>query len=148
VIEGLLREDLFTVVHEQLWTDTARLADIVLPATTQMEHLDLHTSYGHLYVQLNQPAIPPLGESRPNWDVLSDLARRMGYDGGLLPRYAQKTLSDRHWIVTIPYLRGITYEYLLEHGFAKLRTPSDPFAPLSAWRGALPHPFGQGRVLL
>jgi anaerobic selenocysteine-containing dehydrogenase len=128
VIEGLLREDLFTVVHEQLWTDTARLADIVLPATTQMEHLDLHTSYGHLYVQLNQPAIPPLGESRPNWDVLSELARRMGYTEKCFRDTAEdiirQALDSDH-----PFLRGITYEYLLEHGFAKLRTPSDPYAP-------------------
>jgi len=128
VIEGLLREDLFTVVHEQLWTDTARLADIVLPATTQMEHLDLHTSYGHLYVQLNQPAIPPLGESRPNWDVLSELARRMGYTEKCFRDTAEdiirQALDSDH-----PFLRGITYEYLLENGFAKLRTPSDPYAP-------------------
>jgi len=128
VIEGLLREDLFTVVHEQLWTDTARLADIVLPATTQMEHLDLHTSYGHLYVQLNQPAIPPLGGSRPNWDVLSELARRMGYTEKCFRDTAEdiirQALDSDH-----PFLRGITYEYLLEHGFAKLRTPSDPYAP-------------------
>ena len=128
VIEGLLREDLFTVVHEQLWTDTARLADILLPATTQMEHLDLHTSYGHLYVQLNQPAIPPLGESRPNWDVLSELARRMGYTEKCFRDTAEdiirQALDSDH-----PFLRGITYEYLLEHGFAKLRTPSDPYAP-------------------
>ncbi len=128
VIEGLLREDLFTVVHEQLWTDTARLADIVLPATTQMEHLDLHTAYGHLYVQLNQPAIPPLGESRPNWDVLAELARRMGNTEQCFRDTAEdiirQALSTDH-----PYLQGITYEYLQEHGFAKLRTPGDPFAP-------------------
>lgn len=128
VIEGMLREDLFTVVHEQMWTDTARLADIVLPATTQMEHLDLHTAYGHLYIQLNQPAIPPLGESRPNWDVLSDLAQRMGYEHECFRDTAEdiirQALDSDH-----PYLRGITYEYLLEHGFAKLKTPSDPFAP-------------------
>lgn len=128
VIQGMLREDLFTVVHEQLWTDTTCLADIVLPATSQMEHLDLHTAYGHLYVQLNQPAIPPLGESRPNWEVLSELARRMGYDDECFRDTAEdiirQALNSDH-----PYLRGITYEYLLEHGFAKLKTPSDPFAP-------------------
>lgn len=128
VIQGMLRDDLFTVVHEQLWTDTARLADIVLPATTQMEHLDLHTSYGHLYVQLNQPAIPPLGESRPNWDVLSGLARRMGFEEECFRDTAEQiirqALDSDH-----PYLQGITYDYLLEHGFAKLKTPSDPFTP-------------------
>lgn len=128
VIQGMLREDLFTVVHEQLWTDTTRLADIVLPATTQMEHLDLHTAYGHLYVQLNQPAIPPLGESRPNWEVLAELARRLGYEEDCFHDTAEdiirQALNSDH-----PFLKGITYEYLQEHGFAKLKTPSAPFAP-------------------
>src|SRR5262249_58681359 len=62
VLDGLRREDLFTVVHEQFQTDTADYADILLPATTQLEHFDIHSAYGHLYIQTNEPAIAPLGE--------------------------------------------------------------------------------------
>lgn len=64
IVQGLQRDDLFTVVHEQLITDTARYADIVLPATTQLEHVDLHKAYGHRNLQFNQPAIALLGESK------------------------------------------------------------------------------------
>ena len=65
VLEGLRRDDLFTVVLEQFMTDTARHADVVLPATTQLEHLDIVWSWGHHYLTLNEPAIAPLGEARP-----------------------------------------------------------------------------------
>ncbi len=77
---GLRREDLFTVVHEQVFTDTVDFADIVLPATTFMEHDDLIGSYGHNYVQLSRAAIPPQGEARSNFDVFWELARRFGFD--------------------------------------------------------------------
>jgi len=80
VLKGLQREDLFTVVHEQFQTDTADYADILLPATTQLEHFDIHGSYGHLYVQSNNPAIAPLGEAKPNTEVFRLLAREMGYE--------------------------------------------------------------------
>jgi anaerobic selenocysteine-containing dehydrogenase len=80
VLAGLLREDLFTVVHEQFPTDTCDYADIVLPATMQLEHFDIHGSYGHLYVQTNEPAIAPLGEAKSNNDVFRLLARKMGFE--------------------------------------------------------------------
>ena len=80
VLSGLRRDDLFTVVHEQFQTDTADYADILLPATTQLEHFDLHGSYGHLYVQANNAAIAPLGEAKPNTEVFRLLAREMGYE--------------------------------------------------------------------
>jgi len=80
VITGLKRDDLFTVVHEQFQTDTADYADILLPATTQLEHFDLHSAYGHLYVQTNEPAIAPLGEAKPNTEVYRLLARAMGFE--------------------------------------------------------------------
>lgn len=80
VLSGLAREDLFTVVHDQFQTDTADFADIVLPATTQLEHFDIHSSYGHLYVQSNNPAIAPLGEAKPNTEVFRLLARAMGFE--------------------------------------------------------------------
>lgn len=80
VLAGLRRDDLFTVVHEQFQTDTADYADLLLPATTQLEHFDLHGSYGHLYVQSSNPAIAPLGEAKPNTEVFRLLARVMGYE--------------------------------------------------------------------
>ena len=79
VLRGLSRDDLFLVVHERFMTDTARLADIVLPATTSLEHADLYRSYGHYTVQRVRPAIPPLADSRPNWDVFRALAAAMDY---------------------------------------------------------------------
>jgi len=79
VLRGLSREDLFLVVHERYMTDTARHADVVLPATTSLEHADLYRSYGHYTVQRVRPAIPPLAEARPNWDVFRALAAAMGY---------------------------------------------------------------------
>ena len=78
VLRGLAREDLFTVVLEHFQTDTADWADIVLPATTQLEHWDVHLSYGHHYVTLNQPSIAPLGESLPNSEIFRRLAKAMG----------------------------------------------------------------------
>jgi anaerobic selenocysteine-containing dehydrogenase len=83
VLSGLRRDDLFTVVHEQFQTDTADYADILLPATTQLEHFDVHGSYGHLYVQANNAAIAPLGEAKPNTEVFRLLAREMGFEPDL-----------------------------------------------------------------
>ncbi len=79
VAAGFAREDLFTVVLEHFMTDTADLADIVLPATTQLEHWDAHTTYGHTYAMLNEPAVPPLGQSRSNASIFRALASRMGF---------------------------------------------------------------------
>ena len=78
VLEGLRREDLFTIVCEQFMTDTAAHADVILPATTQLEHLDIVWSWGHHYLTLNEPAIAPVGESRPNSEIFRLLARRLG----------------------------------------------------------------------
>jgi anaerobic selenocysteine-containing dehydrogenase len=80
VAAGFAREDLFTVVLEHFQTDTVDFADIVLPATTQLEHLDIHKSYGHTYVMANLPAIPPVGEARPNTEIFRGIARSMGLD--------------------------------------------------------------------
>src|SRR5262245_25012119 len=91
VLEGLAREDLFTVVHEQIQTDTADYADLLLPATTSMEHLDIYRSFGHLYFQLAEPVIAPQGEARTNWEVFGQLARAMG-------------MSDRHYQTPLPAL--------------------------------------------
>ena len=134
VRQGLLRDDLFVVVHEQMMSDTAHFADILLPATTQMEHLDLMRAYGHLYLNLCQPAIAPLGESRPNIEVLNALAKALGYTDSAFDETAadiiRGALESDH-----PFLEGITYETLLEHGFAKLQTPSNPFVPFQQGKG-------------
>jgi len=78
VLEGLKRDDLFTVVYEQVFTDTARYADVVLPATTFLENYDITKSYGPITLQLVRPVIEPVGEARPNAEVFSDLAARLG----------------------------------------------------------------------
>ena len=80
IIAGLQREDLFTVVHELFMTDTARYADIVLPATSQLEQVDLHKAYGHTVLSYNAQAIAPLGDCKSNWEVMGLLARGMGFD--------------------------------------------------------------------
>jgi anaerobic selenocysteine-containing dehydrogenase len=94
VLRGLQREDLFTVVHEQFPTDTVDYADIVLPATTQLEHFDIHSSYGHLYVQTNEPAIAPLAEAKSNNDVFRLLARRMGFEPELFEVTDEELASE------------------------------------------------------
>jgi anaerobic selenocysteine-containing dehydrogenase len=93
-IQGLRREDLFTVVHEQFMTDTARYADIVLPATTQLEQVDLHRPYGQRHLQYNHAAIAPLGEAKSNWDVMRLLASGMDYDEPWLRQDAEEVLRE------------------------------------------------------
>jgi anaerobic selenocysteine-containing dehydrogenase len=80
VQRGFEREDLFTVVLEHFQTDTADYADILLPATTQLEHVDAHLAYGHLYMMANNAAIAPLGEAKPNTEIFRLLAKAMGFD--------------------------------------------------------------------
>ncbi|MFM8271626.1 MAG: molybdopterin-dependent oxidoreductase, partial [Gemmata sp.] len=102
VLSGLAREDLFTVVHDQFRTDTADLADVVLPATTQLEHFDLHSSYGHLYVQANNRAIAPLGESKPNTEVFRLLARAMNFEPELFEESDEQLAARSIWDPTRP----------------------------------------------
>jgi anaerobic selenocysteine-containing dehydrogenase len=130
VREGLMREDLFTVVLEHFQTDTADYADWVLPATTQLEHWDLHTSYGHLYLTLNRPSIAPVGESLPNSEIFRRLAARMGLTD---PEFAEDdlTLIRRVLESDDPRLEGVTLERLLEDGWARLAVPA-PFLPYAA----------------
>ncbi len=137
VVRGLRREDLFTVVHEQFATDTVDYADIVLPATTQLEHLDVHGSYGHHFVMLNPRAIAPLGESRSNNDVFRALAALMGFEPELFPD--DETLI-REALDGGPSLDGITLEALKERGSIRLNLPeiSLPFA-----EGIFPTPSGK-----
>lgn len=129
VREGLRREDLFTVVLEHFRTDTADYADWVLPATTQLEHWDIHTAYGHLYVTLNRPSIAPVGESLPNSEIFRRLAARMGLDDPAL-RDDDLTLIRQALDSPHPSLAGITLERLMEEGWARLNFPADwrPYA--------------------
>jgi anaerobic selenocysteine-containing dehydrogenase len=94
VLRGLAREDLFTVVHEQVMTDTARFADIVLPATTVFEEQDLHKSYGHYFLQYAEPVIPALGESLSNHELFARLAAAMGFDEPELSAGTDELLHD------------------------------------------------------
>jgi anaerobic selenocysteine-containing dehydrogenase len=109
VLEGLGRDDLFTVVLEQFMTDTAQRADVVLPATTQLEHLDVLFSWGHHYVTWNEPAIEPLGEAKPNTEAFRLLAARLGFEDpcfrqsdaelvdALLENFSENGLRERGW---------------------------------------------------
>lgn len=127
VLQGLMREDLFTVVHEQVMTDTARYADVVLPAPTAFEQLDLYRAYGHLYVQMTEPAIPPLGEAQTNVDVFRALAAKMGFDDPAF-RDSDEELVRQALNSKNPTMAGITYERLKEENFIRLNVPS-PFIP-------------------
>ena len=125
VLAGLRRDDLFTVVHDQFPTDTVDYADIVLPATTQLEHFDLHGSYGHQFVQVNVPAIAPLGESRCNTEVFRGLARRLGFEPELFDvsdeQLARELLWEESPPETVPAaMRGITLDRLKREGAIKL----------------------------
>jgi anaerobic selenocysteine-containing dehydrogenase len=121
VVRGFAREDLFTVVLEHFRTDTADYADYLLPATTQLEHWDIHASYGHTDVLLNRPAVAPVGESRTNTDVFRALAARMGFTE---PCFRENDES----LCRIAFGAQVDFERLLEHGFAPLSVPDAPFA--------------------
>jgi anaerobic selenocysteine-containing dehydrogenase len=139
VLRGLKRDDLFTVVIEQFMTDTARHADYVLPATSQLEHLDLLWSWGHSYLTLNLPAIGPRGESLPNTEIFRRLARRMGFEEPCFlesdEEIARGALTSAH-----PWARGITFESLVEKGWARLEVPAD-YRPHA--QGHFPTPSGK-----
>jgi anaerobic selenocysteine-containing dehydrogenase len=137
VTRGLLREDLFTVVHELFATDTVDYADIVLPATSQLEHLDIHSAYGHHYVMLNRPAIAPLGESRSNNDVFRALAARLGFESGLFP---DDESLIREALDGGPTVRGITLERLDNEPSIRLNM-AEKFTPFA--EGQFPTPSGK-----
>jgi anaerobic selenocysteine-containing dehydrogenase len=129
VERGLARDDLFTVVSEQFMTDTALYADIVLPATTQLEQFDIMFSWGHLYLTLNEPAIAPLGEAVPNTELFRRLARVMGLDDPCWKRTDQEmAVAALDW--SSPALNGIDMASLRKSGYARLKvgTP-ESFVP-------------------
>jgi anaerobic selenocysteine-containing dehydrogenase len=127
VAAGFAREDLYTIVLEHFQTDTADYADLVLPATTQLEHFDVHRSYGHTYVMVNRPAIAPVGQARPNTEIFRGLARQMGLDDPALFE-SDETVGRNALRWDDPTLEGIDWETLNEAGWAKLKLPDAPFA--------------------
>lgn len=129
VLRGLKREDLFTVVHEQVFTDTTDYADLVLPATTSMEHADLYTSYGHLYLQLAEPVIAAQGEAKSNREVFRLLADAMGLGDPHFDK-SDETLIREVLAGDQPALAGISYERLREERSVRLNVgrPYLPFA--------------------
>jgi anaerobic selenocysteine-containing dehydrogenase len=139
VLAGLRREDLFTVVHEQFMTDTCDYADIVLPATTQLEHFDLHKAYGHLYLTINERSIAPLHESKPNTEVFRLLAARLGFAEDCF-KDSDEEIARQAIDVEDPALKGITLELLRERGWMRLNVP-ETFAPFA--EGNFPTPSGK-----
>ena len=119
IVEGLKREDLFTVVSELFITDTARYADLLLPATMQAEQYDLMVTWGHLYVMLNQPAIAAPGECVPNVDLFRRLAKTMGFDDEYWG-FTNDEMLLRSYDWTAPQMQGITLDLLKEKGYMRL----------------------------
>ena len=139
VRRGLARDDLFTVVLEHFQTDTADWADWVLPATTQLEHWDVHFAYGHLYATLNQPAIAPMGEAKSNAEIFRLLAATMGLDHECL-RDDDITLVKQALDTTGERMHGVTFDALLEHGWVRLNVPR-PYLPYA--EGGFTTPSGK-----
>jgi len=119
VIRGLRRSDLFTVVHEQFFTDTVDYADIVLPATTFFEHKDVQTSYGHYYLQMSHQAIEPMGECRPNVEVFRALAKAMGFKEDCFEDSVDQMI-DQALSSENPWLSGIDRERLEREGHVRM----------------------------
>jgi anaerobic selenocysteine-containing dehydrogenase len=139
VIAGFSREDLFTVVMDHFQTDTADYADILLPATTQLEHYDVHKSYGHLYVLGSNPAIAPVGESLPNSEVFRRLAARMGFDEPCF-RDSDEDICRTALASSNARMKGIEWEQLKKSGWQKLAVP-ERFAPFA--EGGFPTASGK-----
>lgn len=139
VLKGLQREDLFTVVHELFMTDTCDYADIVLPATSQLEHFDLHKAYGHFYLMINERAIEPLHQARPNTEVFRLLAARLKFEEDCF-RDSDEELARQALETDHSWLKGITLERLREHGWMRLNV-AEEFAPFA--HGNFPTPSGK-----
>jgi len=137
VMKGFLREDLFTVVLEHFQTDSADYADILLPATTQLEHVDAHKAYGHLYMMANNAAIAPLGEAKPNTEIFRLLAARMGFTDPLFQE-TDDQLAAQAFDKTHERAIGVDWDSLKRSGWKKLNMPDAPFA-----HGGFPTPSGK-----
>ena len=148
VIRGFMRPDLFTVVHDQFFTDTTNYADIVLPATTFLEHKDLNKAYGHTYLQMNNQALEPVGESRANTDTFRELAQRMGFTDDCFRQTADQMIDAT---LTRPaqqmpagwekWMDGMTRERLEKEGHIRLNLGDGPFLPFA--KGGFATPSGK-----
>ena len=127
VAAGFARDDLFTVVLEHFQTDTADYADILLPATTQLEHTDVHTAYGHYYMMANNAAIAPLGESKSNTDFFRLLAQKMGFSD---PCFSESDDQIAANAFRTDDIRAVHFDWdaLKQAGWKKLNMPAAPFA--------------------
>ena len=126
VIKGFGREELFTVVHEQTMTDTAKWADIILPATTSFEHSDIYVSYWHTFIQWADRVIPPLGEAKPNIEVFKLIANALDFNDEC---FSDTEENIARQAVDLPYWKekGITFERLKKERFIKIETEDYPF---------------------
>jgi len=138
---GFAREDLFCVVHEIFQTDTADFADILLPATTQLEQFDVHSSYGHLYALVNNRAIEPLGEALPNTEVFRRLAARMGFTEPCF-RDSDEDMARHAWKRDDVRAHGLDLDVLKRDGWQRLNVPA-AYAPFA--HGNFPTPSGKCR---
>ncbi len=150
VVRGLVRSDLFTVVHDLFFNDTTDYADYVLPATTFLEHTDVQGAYGHYFVQLSQQAIEPPGEARSNVCLFSQLAQRMGFTEGCFRDTPEQLIAQALALgadgrSTNPAMENITFEGLKQQGHMPLafhRDPENrPFQPFA--EGLVPTPSGK-----
>lgn len=124
VLEGLAREDLFTVVHERFMTDTAKYADIILPATTSLEHSDLYRAYGHYGIQRAYGVIPPVGQAKSNWEVFGLLAEAMGIDKPFFKQSADDLIN--HILANrSSWIAGSSMQDLIEGKPIELPLPVD-----------------------
>jgi anaerobic selenocysteine-containing dehydrogenase len=137
VQQGFERDDLFTVVLEQFQTDSADYADILLPATTQLEHVDAHLAYGHLYMMANNAAIAPMGEAKPNSEIFRLLAARMGLTDPCFLE-SDDELAAQAFDKTHTRAIHFDWESLKQKGWQKLNMPDAPFA-----EGGFPTPSGK-----
>lgn len=137
VREGLMREDLFVVVHDLFLTETAAYADIVLPATSSFENRDIYTSYWHHYLHLQEPVIPPYGESKSNADVFRLLAEAMGFDEEAFKDSDEDMIRQAISNVSNPYFPDVTLEELQEKRFVKARDPQSRLQRLNTPSGKI-----------
>jgi anaerobic selenocysteine-containing dehydrogenase len=149
VISGLKRDDLFTVVHEQFFTDTTDYADYVLPATTFFEHRELQTAYGHYWLQVSDRAIEPLGECKSNVDLFCELALRMGFDEPCF-RDSVDDMIDAALASDHPHLHGIDRGKLQHDGHVRLNfsgnghSSTEPYLPFA--EGEFPTRSGKAEL--
>jgi anaerobic selenocysteine-containing dehydrogenase len=149
VVRGLKRPDLFTVVHEQFFTDTTDYADILLPATTFFEHKDLLAAYGHYYLQVSDQAIEPLGECRANVELFRSLAARMGFTEPCFSESIDEMI-DGALTSNNPWLQGITRQRLQREGQVRLNFAASGSRPPACGATVLERsqdpflPFAQG----